>query len=139
MAHSLELRSPLLDWEVLAVGISLPDSLKRRGRRQKIALRQAFADDLPPEIASRGKTGFGVPLAEWFRGELRDLAGDVLLDATARSRGQLRPAAVERLLADHVARRAEHGHRLWCLLVLELWQRTHVDVALPAVAAVPAR
>jgi len=139
MAHSLELRSPLLDWEVLELGISLPDSLKARGRRQKIALRLAFAADLPPEIASRGKTGFGVPLAGWFRGDLRELAGDVLLDGTARGRGQLRPAAVERLFADHVAGHAEHGHRLWCLLMLELWQRTHVDVALPAAAAVPGR
>src|SRR5207302_6102142 len=57
MACSLELRSPLLDWEVLELGISLPDRLKVRGRRGKEALRRAFAADLPPEIAQRGKTG----------------------------------------------------------------------------------
>ena len=129
MAHSLELRSPLLDHEVLELGVSLPDSLKLRGLRGKVALRRAFADELPPEVAARGKTGFGVPLSRWFRGELRELAADVLLDERARSRGQLRPAAVERLLAEHVAGRADHGHRLWCLLMLELWQRTAVDAA----------
>jgi len=127
MASSLELRSPLLDWEVLELGISLPDSLKVNGRRGKEALRRAFAADLPSEVFGRGKTGFGVPLAGWFRGELRDLAGDVLLDDRVRRRGQLRPRAVERLLRDHVAGRADHAHRLWCLLMLELWQRTHLD------------
>jgi asparagine synthase (glutamine-hydrolysing) len=127
MAHSLEVRSPLLDHEVLELGVSLPDSLKVRGLRGKVALRRAFADALPPQVAGRGKTGFGVPISRWFRGELRELAGDTLLGERARARGQLRPAAVERLLADHAAGRADHGHRLWCLLMLELWQRSHVD------------
>ena len=127
MAHSLELRSPFLDWEVLELGVSLPRELKTKGRRGKEALRRAFAADLPDEIAERGKSGFGVPLADWFRNGLRDLAGDVLLDSRARSRGQLRPRAVERLLRDHVDGRADHAHGLWCLLMLELWQRTHLD------------
>src|SRR5206468_3804441 len=96
------------------------------------ALRRAFADVLPPEVTGRGKRGFGIPLARWFRGELRELAGDLLVGERARARGQLRIPAVERLLADHVAGRADHGHRLWCLLMLELWQRTHVEAGAPA-------
>jgi asparagine synthase (glutamine-hydrolysing) len=131
MAHSLELRSPLLDRQVLELGISLPDRLKLSGRRGKAALRRAFAADLPPEVAARGKTGFGVPLSAWFRGELRPLAADLLLDAQARQRGQIRPAAVKRLLDEHVSGRADHGHRLWCLVTLELWQRTWVESAQP--------
>ncbi len=131
MAHSLELRSPLLDHEVLELGVSLPDSLKVRGLRGKQALRRAYADALPSAVAGRGKTGFGVPIAAWFRGELRELAGDLLLDRQARSRGQLRPAAVERLLADHASGRADHAHRLWCLVMLELWQRLHVEAEAP--------
>ena len=74
MAHSLEVRSPLLDHTVLELGVSLPDSLKVEGRRGKVALRRAFADALPPVVAGRGKTGFGVPIARWFREELRTLA-----------------------------------------------------------------
>lgn len=136
MAHSLELRSPLLDWEVVELGLSLPDSLKAEGRRLKVALRRAFAAGLPPEVARRGKRGFGVPLTRWLRADLRELATDLLLDATARSRGQLQPEAVERLLREHVEGRRDHGHRLWCLLVLELWQRTWIDARPPA--AVPA-
>jgi asparagine synthase (glutamine-hydrolysing) len=128
MAHSLELRSPLLDHAVLELGLSLPDSLKVRGRRGKVALRRAFADLVPPELSSRGKAGFGLPLARWFRGELREAAGDVLL-----ADGPFRRAEVERLLAEHDAG-ADHGHRLWTLLVLELWRRAWVDapVATPA-------
>ena len=139
MAHSLELRSPFLDREVLELGISLPDRLKTRGRRGKQALRRAFAAELPPEIAGRAKTGFGLPLSAWFRGELRELTADLLLEQRARARGQLRPAAVKRLVDEHVSGRADHGHRLWCLLMLELWQRTWVEAGAPSASPVGAR
>ena len=129
MAHSLELRSPFLDHDVVELGLALPDRLKLRGRTGKIALRRAFARDLPAEITRRTKRGFGVPLARWFRGELRPLAYDTLLDTRARQRDLFRPEAVQRLLDDHVAGRADHGHRLWCLLMLELWLRTHVEAS----------
>jgi asparagine synthase (glutamine-hydrolysing) len=135
MATSLELRSPLLDHEVLELGVSLPDSLRLEGRRGKIALRRAFAHLVPRELAERRKTGFGIPLGAWFRGPLRELAGDVLLGRRARARGQLRPEAVERLLAEHVRGERDHGHRLWCLLVLELWQRSWLDGAAPVTTA----
>jgi asparagine synthase (glutamine-hydrolysing) len=135
MAHSLEMRSPLLDHAVLELGVSLPDRLKLDGRRGKVALRRAFAEELPPQVAGRGKTGFGVPIGRWFREDLRVLAGDVLLDETARARGLFRPGAVARLLHEHVLGRADHGHRLWCLLMLELWQREHIDTSAHAAVA----
>jgi asparagine synthase (glutamine-hydrolysing) len=91
-----------------------------------VALRRAFAGQLPEPVAGRGKTGFAVPLAHWFRTDLRELTGDMLLGPDALTRSRLRPAAVEQLLADHLAERADHGHRLWTLLMLELWLRTHV-------------
>jgi asparagine synthase (glutamine-hydrolysing) len=138
MASSLELRSPLLDHRVLELGLSLPDSLRWSGRRGKVALRRAFAQLIPKELASRGKTGFGVPLGSWFRGPLREVASDVLLGQRARMRGQLRPAAVERLLAEHVRGERDHGHRLWCLLVLELWQRSWLETESPASAGIAA-
>ena len=134
MAHSLELRSPLLDHRVVELGLALPEHLKRRGREGKIALRRAFADDLPTSVSQRGKSGFGVPLAAWFRGELRPLARELLLGEPARSRGWFRTEAVERLLDDHAASRADNGHRLWTLVMLELWQRAHVDEPAPTSA-----
>jgi len=139
MAHSLELRSPLLDHRVVELGLSLPGSLKLDGREGKVALRRAFADLLPPEVAARGKSGFGVPLAAWFRNELRPLARELLLDERARARGWFRPGAVERLLDEHASGRADQGHRLWALVMLELWQRTHVESGAPAAAAVARR
>jgi asparagine synthase (glutamine-hydrolysing) len=123
MAVSLELRSPFLDHRVVELGLALPPELAAG----KTALRRAFADDLPPEVAGRGKSGFGVPLDRWFREELRPLAHDLLLGG--EDRGLFRRAELERLLGDHVERRADHGHRLWCLCMLELWQRTFLDAA----------
>ncbi|MDX6466908.1 MAG: hypothetical protein QOI27_1948 [Gaiellaceae bacterium] len=127
MAHSLELRSPLLDHRVVELGLALPDSLKLDGREGKVALRRAFADLLPPAVADRGKAGFAVPLAEWFRGELRPVAQDLLLAPDATTRDWFRRDAVERLIADHTSGRTDNGHRLWTLVMLELWRRTHVE------------
>jgi asparagine synthase (glutamine-hydrolysing) len=121
MAVSLELRSPFLDHRVVELGLALPRELAFG----KVALKRAFADDLPPEIAARGKSGFGVPLDRWFREELRPVAGDLVLGGP--DRGLFHRAELERLLSEHAERRADHGHRLWCLCMLELWQRTHID------------
>jgi asparagine synthase (glutamine-hydrolysing) len=131
MAHSLELRSPFLDHEVVALGLALPDSLKTHGREGKVALRRAFAADLPAEVAGRGKSGFGVPVGRWFRSDLRDAAHDFL----SGDRGWFRPDTVRRLLDEHESGRADHGHRLWCLLMLELWVREHVEAPVLAPAA----
>jgi asparagine synthase (glutamine-hydrolysing) len=117
---------------VLELGTSLPERLQLSGRRGKAALRRAFAADLPQEVATRSKKGFGVPISAWFRNELRPFAAELLLDSRARQRGQIRPAAVKRLLDEHVSGRVDHGHRLWCLVMLELWQRTWVESAQPA-------
>jgi asparagine synthase (glutamine-hydrolysing) len=121
MAVSLELRAPFLDHHVVELGLALPAELARG----KEALRRAFGAELPPETTGRGKTGFGVPLDSWFRGELRPMAEDLLLGGA--DRGLLRRDTLERLLREHADRRADHGHRLWCLCALELWQRRYVD------------
>jgi asparagine synthase (glutamine-hydrolysing) len=127
MANSLELRAPLLDHHLAELALGLPDKLKQHRGVGKVALRRAFAADLPAEILERGKRGFGVPVARWFREDLRELAADVLLGETARARGYFRPQAVERLLADHAAGRADHGARIWSLVMLELWQERTVE------------
>jgi asparagine synthase (glutamine-hydrolysing) len=121
MAVSLELRAPFLDHHVVELGLALPPELTRG----KEALRQAFGDELPPETTGRRKTGFGVPLDAWFRGELRPLAEDLLLGGA--DRGLFRRETLGGLLREHAERRADHGHRLWCLCALELWQRRYVD------------
>jgi asparagine synthase (glutamine-hydrolysing) len=129
MAVSIELRSPFLDHRVVELGLALPRELAFG----KVALKRAFAADLPPGIADRNKTGFGVPLDRWLREELRDVAYDLVLGGAER--GLFRRETLEQLLREHEDRRADHGHRLWCLCMLELWQRTHVDAPLAALAA----
>jgi asparagine synthase (glutamine-hydrolysing) len=124
MAVSLELRSPLLDHKVVELGLALPRELAFG----KVALKRAFAADLPPGIAARRKSGFGVPLDRWFRQELRSPAEDLLLSS---DRGLFRRSELERLLNEHADGRADHGHRLWCLCMLELWQRTYLDAGRP--------
>jgi asparagine synthase (glutamine-hydrolysing) len=105
----------------------MPDRLKQHGSQSKVALRQAFAADLPPEILNRGKAGFGVPISKWFRHDLRQTAADVLLDPSSTARGQFNRGTIERLLADHTNEQFDHGERIWSLLMLELWQRRYVD------------
>ena len=121
MANSIEARAPLLDTALAEYAASLPDGLKLSGGRGKAILREAFADLLPPEIDRRPKTGFGVPLDAWFRGELRDYAHDTLLSSTAASRGLLRTDVVERIVEEHERGTANHGHRLWSLVCFERW------------------
>jgi asparagine synthase (glutamine-hydrolysing) len=102
----------------------LPDELKRRGGRGKVVLKHAVKDLLPAEILARPKHGFGVPLGDWFRGELRPMVQDILL-SRPRLAGRIRLPAVRALFDEHVAGRADRGHQLWSLLTLELWLRKH--------------
>jgi asparagine synthase (glutamine-hydrolysing) len=127
MSHSLEVRSPFLDHEIVEFSASLPLTLKLRGRTLKYLVRRAFARDLPQPITARPKMGFGVPLGRWFRTDLRALTHDVLLDRKAVERGYLDPSEVRRYLDEHLSGRAHHDHRLWALLMLELWHRTFID------------
>ncbi|MBM4001891.1 MAG: asparagine synthase (glutamine-hydrolyzing) [Planctomycetes bacterium] len=127
MAHGLESRQPFLDHRLIEFSIGLPSRFKMRGGRGKYLLRRAFRDLLPPEIWSRKKMGFGVPLDRWFRKELRPMAHDLLLDQTARQRGYVRPEAIEALLREHDSCAFDHSYRLWALLMLELWHRRWAD------------
>jgi asparagine synthase (glutamine-hydrolysing) len=127
MAHALECRQPMLDHRVVELAIGMPAKLKLGGRRGKRILERAFGRLLPAEVFRRPKSGFGVPLDHWFRGELRDLAHDTLLSPTALGRGYFRREAIERLLDEHASGRFDHSARLWSLLVLELWHREWVD------------
>jgi asparagine synthase (glutamine-hydrolysing) len=124
MAHGLEARSPLLDRDLMEYVARLPDHYKRKGAASKIVFKKAVASLLPPEILRRPKHGFGVPLGDWFRGELRPMAEDTLLSAPRLGRW-LRRDGLEALLRAHARGRADHGHRLWTLLTLELWLRKH--------------
>ena len=131
MAVSLETRSPFLDHQVVELAASIPTGLKLRGLTSKYILKRAFADLLPREILRRGKMGFGVPIAEWFRTELSGQLRDVLLDPQSLQRGYFREQTVRRLIDEHTAYKADHGYRLWSLFMLELWHREFMAPGLP--------
>jgi asparagine synthase (glutamine-hydrolysing) len=118
MAHSLELRVPLLDHHVVEAGLALPDREKVRGVRTKVAIRRLVERRLGPELARRPKQGFDAPVDRWLRGELRDLAGDAVsqLDGLADGR------AAKRLLDRHARGEAEAGAQLYALVMLGLWR-----------------
>lgn len=123
MAFGLEARSPVLDHEVVELAARLPIEFKLSHGRAKRILIDTFSDLLPTRIQNRSKMGFGVPLGDWFRGELRSMLEDVLLDKSTLARGLFQPATVRRLIDEHQRRQWDHSYRLWCLLVLELWMR----------------
>ncbi|HUP32568.1 MAG TPA: asparagine synthase (glutamine-hydrolyzing) [Gaiellaceae bacterium] len=127
MAHSLELRVPLLDHRVVEAGLGLPDREKVRGVETKRALRRLVAERLPEAIARRPKQGFEVPIDRWMRGELAGLARELLSPARLDARGLVDGAAAERLLRRHLAGDADHGLALYALMVLELWLEGAVD------------
>jgi asparagine synthase (glutamine-hydrolysing) len=129
MAVALEVRAPFLAREVVEFAFGMPDTWRMRGLRGKRILRDAVADLLPRDILQRPKKGFGMPVAAWIDGSLRDLVGDVLSADSIRSGGLFQPEAVARLIDEHRRRVADHRKPLWTLLVFELWRREHV--ALP--------
>ncbi len=134
MAHSVEARSPLLDHHVMELAASIPADLKLRGLSGKRILKAALRGRLPDEVLDRPKMGFGVPLARWFREDLRSLPEDVLLDPVATHRGYFRRGAIETMIAEHRAGRADHSFRLWILLQLELWHREVLEAPRPRLA-----
>jgi asparagine synthase (glutamine-hydrolysing) len=127
MAVGLEGRSPFLDHPLVELAARLPSSLKLRATGGKHVLRQAVGDLLPPDILSRRKQGFGVPIAAWLRGELKEMASDVLFAPTAVARPFFRAEAVRRFWDDHQEGRADLSPQLWALLMLELWCRRYLS------------
>ncbi|MBS1860577.1 MAG: asparagine synthase (glutamine-hydrolyzing) [Actinobacteria bacterium] len=128
MADALEVRSPLLDYRVHEFAAGLPERMKLRGRTTKWALKELAARrGLPRDLVHRRKQGFGVPLGTWFRGPLRSWLEGLLLDPRSLERGYFEPAAVRRLVGEHLGGDVDHTYRLWNLAVLELWHRTWVD------------
>lgn len=127
MACSLEARSPFLDHRVVEFCAALPSAVKTDGRTRKIALRQAFRGELPATILDRPKQGFSIPLRAWLRGPLAALARELLIEQP-RGLGEFFHLAVIRQLCEaHLNGRRNHSHRLWALMVFELWHRLMIE------------
>jgi len=134
MAHGLEVRVPYLDSELAEYVLSLPGRVRLGLWRDKGLLRRVARGWLPREVAGRRKHGFDVPIGAWLRGPLKEPLLDVLATPAVRGRGVFSAPVVARLVDEHLQGVADHGERLWCLLVSELWLQQVFDRP-PEVAA----
>ena len=134
MAHSLEVREPLMDHKLVEWLATLPSSLKVRGQEGKFLLKKAMEPALPDDILYRPKMGFAVPLARWFRGPLKKRVRDSILGERLLSTGWFDEACLRRLVDTHQNGSSDHSAPLWTLLMFEAFLRNSVD-GKPAPAA----
>jgi asparagine synthase (glutamine-hydrolysing) len=126
MANSLELRSPLLDVNVVEWGVSLPHKYKIKGLETKHILKDVARSLVPAELIDRPKMGFGIPRAEWLRAGMKEMLVDTLTDSTATQRGWFESSEVKKVIEIHLAGE-DKDSLLWPMLMLELWARTWLD------------
>jgi asparagine synthase (glutamine-hydrolysing) len=129
MAASLEARVPLLDHRIVEFALNLPAHMKLQRRKTKIILRKAMKEVLPQSVLTKPKQGFSIPLKHWLRGPLRPLMTDLLSTSAIRERGYFEPQTISRWVDEHLQARANHSHRLWALMLFELWQQKNLDHA----------
>jgi len=127
MANSLEARSPFLDHKLMEFVARLPQQYKMKRYIKKYLLKKAIKDLIPNENIQRPKMGFGIPVGEWFRKELKGLLQESLLSEKSSRRGYFNPSFVKNMVKNHCEGRADHTFRLWSLLMLELWHERFVD------------
>ena len=123
MAHSLEVREPLMDHPLVEWLSSLPPDFKLRNGEGKVLLKKALAPYLPPEILYRPKMGFAVPLAQWFRGALREPVRRAVLGPVLAETGWFNANYLHRLVEDHQSGRRDYSTPLWTLLMFESFLR----------------
>ncbi|HEY6307153.1 MAG TPA: asparagine synthase (glutamine-hydrolyzing) [Candidatus Angelobacter sp.] len=123
MAHAVEVRPPFLDHRIAEFAASLPASLKIRGARQKVVLKELMKDKLPSSTLRRKKLGLDIPAHDWFRGPLRPLLEQTLTDGISEYSEVFRASAVRNFLNSHMERRANVGYHLWGLMILFLWMK----------------
>jgi asparagine synthase (glutamine-hydrolysing) len=127
MGVGLEVRVPLLDHRVVEYTSGIPDALKFKNGTGKYLLKRLLARYVPPELFERQKMGFGIPIGQWFRKELRDLLIDTLSAERIRKEGLFDDRFVEEKVAEHLSGRVNHQYRLWPLVMWEMWRERWLD------------
>jgi asparagine synthase (glutamine-hydrolysing) len=122
MATGLEIRVPLLDQRVVAYASRIPEKFLYRQGTGKMILRKLLARFVPPSLFERPKMGFAIPVSQWLRGELKPMLLDYLSESRLKQEGLFDTALVRSTISDHLTGRANHPHRLWALLMWEMWR-----------------
>jgi asparagine synthase (glutamine-hydrolysing) len=125
MANSIEVRCPMLDHVLAETANRIPNRMKMSGGKGKLILLKALGDRLPPELLTRPKAGFGIPLADWFRGPLRPMLWDSLTSKSFLDRGFTSSERMTAVLKEHESGRRDNSFFLWLLLILQLWLADH--------------
>jgi asparagine synthase (glutamine-hydrolysing) len=127
MAAGVEVRVPFLDLELVDYAATIPNNLKLNRGEGKWILKKAMEPYLPKEIIYRPKTGFGVPLRNWMRNQLRDLTSDYLNEFTLKKRGLFDPKSVNRLIVENDSSRVDASYTLFSILCIEIWCQFFLD------------
>ncbi len=122
MAVSLEVRVPLLDHRVMEYTAQLPETLKYRNGQGKYILKRLLARYVPPSLFERPKMGFGIPLGKWLKGDLKPLLMDYLAPERLKREGLFDHGLVEEEIQGHLSGRNTSPHRLWSILMWEMWR-----------------
>ncbi len=135
----IEGRMPLLDYRLVDYTARIPSALKigKRGET-KVILHRLMAGELPDEIVFRtDKLGHSVPMKNWMRESpvIQDLLHEFLGSRQIQQRGFFNAGFIDRMMAEHQRKAHNHSHRLWALLLFELWCRSHLDHQPETVAA----
>ncbi|KPK41439.1 MAG: hypothetical protein AMJ78_05490 [Omnitrophica WOR_2 bacterium SM23_29] len=127
MANALEARSPFLDHRLMEFAVSLPSYFKLKGITRKYILKKIAAKFIPEKNINRTKQGFGVPIGQWFRAELKDYLCDNLLSSKFLKRGYFDSGAIKEMVNLHISRQKDYSFQLWALLMFELWHRKFME------------
>jgi asparagine synthase (glutamine-hydrolysing) len=131
MAHSLEVRVPLLDHTIVEFMTAIPSSLKLRGWQKKYLLKKAIAGKLPDRIVHGKKRGFNVPIPSWLLQDLRPLVHDALTPRRVEETGLWDPQYVTQMIREHESRQRDWSRNIWCLLIFQLWYDAYVRAGAP--------
>jgi asparagine synthase (glutamine-hydrolysing) len=137
MAHSLEVREPLMDHELVEWLATLPTSLKIQGQEGKWLFKKAFEPSLPEDVLYRPKMGFSVPLAKWLRGPLRQRLKQAVLGPLLQSTGYFEQQVLQDMVSQHLSGQRDHSAPLWTLLMFEAFLR-QANGSAPTVSAASA-
>ncbi|MBL7197578.1 MAG: asparagine synthase (glutamine-hydrolyzing) [Candidatus Omnitrophica bacterium] len=128
MANSLEARVPFLDHKLVEFAFAIPSDLKLKGLSLKYLLKKSMKGLLTDEVVNRQKHGFGVPIREWFKSDLiRKSTDEFLNDSSVKRRGFFKVEYVKRIVNDHAKGKADNSHKLWLIMILEIWCRRFLD------------
>lgn len=127
MAHSVEVRVPFLDRELVEQALRIPSKQKLRGKTSKYVLKKAMEGLLPDSVIYRKKAGFTAPIRGWLQKELRPCIDVWLSPEAIERRGLFSPEGVQQLIEEHRSGREDNAWKIWQLITLELWMRTFID------------